>query len=56
VFVIICYVDKGVSAESEVRAPVFAANVVFWEVIVSIGKYLPKFRNHQGRSVGPLYR
>jgi hypothetical protein len=46
------YVDKDVSAEFEVRTAVFAENAAFWEIIVPIGKYLPKFRNLQGRSVG----
>jgi len=45
------YVYNGVSAEFEIRTAVFAENAIFCEIIVSIGKHLPKFRNLQGRSV-----
>jgi hypothetical protein len=45
------YVDKGVSAEFEIRTAVFAENAILCEIIVSIGKHLPKFRNLQGQSV-----
>lgn len=45
------YVDKGASAEFEIRTAMFAENAVFCVIIVSIGKHLQKFRNHQGQSV-----
>jgi hypothetical protein len=44
-------VDKCVSAEFETRTAVFAESAAFWEIILSTGKYLPKFRNLQRRSV-----
>ena len=45
------YVHKGVSAEFEIRTAVFAENIIFCEIIVSMGKHLPKFRSLQGQSV-----